>query len=295
MGGVGQVGYGPLWRIDGPLPLPPVYSLLNTARVISDADSGGVERWINGVTVYPYPTDAAGVWDACAQGSEAVDKADGGSVSEPEFGAMVVYLAETCSSFGIWGQNLSNEEAQNRFTARATAAMAAVESSAVEAEFMAGAVLGNNPHLADGNGTINTTATSVSNAIAYLENQIAETGRRGVIHMSPAAATKATVDRLLFVDGQILHTILGTPIVPGYGYVGNSRPAGGAPAPTAVQEYMYATGPIEVRRSTMFVLPETVSQALDRRTNTITYRAERYYTVDWDTELQVAVLTDRSI
>jgi hypothetical protein len=50
----------------------------------------------------------------------------------------------------------------------------------------------------------------------------------------------------------------------------------------------------------MFVTPERVDQALERgtggastgRPNTIVYRAERYYLVDWDTQVQAAVLVD---
>jgi hypothetical protein len=49
-------------------------------------------------------------------------------------------------------------------------------------------------------------------------------------------------------------------------------------------------------------VPDTRAQALDRgvglgatngRTNQFTYRAERYFAVDWDTALQAACLIDR--
>lgn len=291
-----QVGFGPLWRIDGPAPQPPVYTLINASRVSDDVDSEEIERWINGVVVYPYPPDQAYSWDTCAPGSTATNKAVGGAIPLPEFGAMTVYLAETCSSFGIYGADLSNDEAQARFVARASASFAAVEAAAVEAEFMAGAVLGNNPHLADGNGSFpaGNTAQKVLIGFSYLENEIAGTGKQGVIHCSPAAATIAQTNRLLGEDRNgILRTRAnGTTVVPGYGYAQvNSTPAGRAAA-GAHQEWIYATGPVEVRRSNSFQMPGELAQALDRANNSITYRVERYVVVDWDTTLQSAVLVD---
>ncbi len=66
------------------------------------------------------------------------------------------------------------------------------------------------------------------------------------------------------------------------------------------EEWAYATGPVDIRRSEIFTTPDTLAQALDRslgasnsRPNTITYRAERYFAVDWDSALQAAVRIDR--
>ena len=56
-----------------------------------------------------------------------------------------------------------------------------------------------------------------------------------------------------------------------------------------------ATGPIDIRRGDVEVLPPVIRQTLDRRTNVITYRVERDYLVDWDTVLQAAVLVDRTL
>lgn len=292
------MGYsGPPWRIDGPLPQAPPHTLLQVARIVDDLDSGGIPRWINGVQVYPYPSDLPGAWDACNHGTQT--KSDGTPVGLPEFGAFTVYLGETCSSYGIWGAGLSDTEAQTRFNARVKAAFSATEAFAVEKEFMAGALMGLNPYLADGNGVINTTAVSVLQAFVTLENLIAATGKRGVIHCSPGAAVIARDHHLIPTPdvgnmNDTLYTINGNAVVPGFGYVGVSRPAGST-APNANQEYIYATGPIEVRRSETYIMPGTVKEALDRAANTITYRAEREYVVDWDTTLQAAVRADRSL
>src|SRR5689334_6740159 len=172
----GQGTCGPFWRINGPLPEPPRYSLLGASRVVTDIDQEQIERWINGVEVYPYPPGNAVSWDNGSTGSDVVDKAEGGVISHPQFGAMTVYFAETCSTISVWGSEQAPEDA---FTARATAAFAAVESAAVEREFLTGETMLLNPHLADGQGTFPNldAATNVINGIGLLENEIAASGR----------------------------------------------------------------------------------------------------------------------
>ena len=340
--------YGPVWRIDGPPPLPPRYGIMQAAdaaapevglvtdvamdaaaqaaaarraqweelvssgastseilaalhgvvssRALADEmrAGAGVERWINGVILYPYPSQVASVWNACAPASEFVPKGTGAELTQPEFAAMTVYLAETCTSSKVW-----NQEA---FQARATLALGATYSASVAREFMGGAVLPLNPHLADGNGTFpnGNAATTSTEALALLEGEIAKSGKRGVIHVSPMMAT-VLMSRFLAIDVDgVIRTRLGTVILPDAGYVYGSTPFGHA-APGARQEWMYATGPIEVRRSAVFTVPGDVSQALDRGTggagdagpNSITYRAEQFIVVDWDQQLQSAVLADR--
>lgn len=299
---MGAVGYGPLWRIDGPLPLAPRRGLLQAAtsevvRIVPDVDASGIDRWGNGVEVYPYPVDVASGFDACASGSDIRTKEFGQDVPHPQFGALTVYLAETCSSYKVWDQAA--------FRARAIAALTAVEGTAVEREFLAGEFIPLNPHLADGNGTFpwGDTATSVSNGLAVLENEIAKSGREGVIHVSPAFAIAAAREWLMNMDETpgVIRTLNGTVVIPGTGYAAGHTPLGGHPAAGPTQEWIYASGPVDIRRSEIFVVPETVSEALERsagaattgRPNSITYRVERYYLVTWDTVVQSAVLVDR--
>jgi hypothetical protein len=313
------VGYGPLERVDGPPPIPPLYGLLPAAaapaagvRIVTDVSGTpldgavaralegldlphpGEERWINGVEVYPYPPDLGDVHDPCAPGSIATTKGFGSALPRPQFGAMTVWLAETCTASKIWSQD--------DFKARALLALTAVESAAVARELLTGTRIPVNPHLADGNGEFpnGDAPTSVVNGLALLEDEIAETGRLGLIHCSPGLATlmreRFTVDN----KTGVLRTINGNVIIPDAGYANAGVGPKGHAAGAANQEWMYATGPIDVRRSEMFTLPDTVEEAFDRglgatsgRTNSITYRAERYYLADWDTVLQAAVLIDR--
>lgn len=285
------VGYGPLWRVDGPPPAPRLYTLLGAARIVPEAE----ERWGNGISVYPYPDELGAIHDACSSGTYR-EKSTGGTVDSPSFGAYTVWVAETCSTLGIMGEGLSAQQAQDRFVARATSVFGAVESAAVEREFLAGDTLGTQPFLADGSGTFPaaSTAQTVVEGFALLEAEIAGTGRAGMIHVSPAVALAASYRHILIEDrGGKLRTINGTTVVPGAGYQDSTVHPAGKSAATGTQEWIYATGPVDVRRGETFIVPGELSQAIDREVNVVTYLVERAYVVDWDTVLQSAVKVDR--
>ncbi len=151
------------------------------------------------------------------------------------------------------------------------------------------------PHLADVNADILTTGpTSPIRGIALLERAIADTGRFGMIHISPELAWTLTAvgSRDIFEadrDGK-LYTVNGTQLVVDAGYDG-SAPEGQSPSSGSV-EWAYATGPVELIRDAPIIVPTEIREALDRDTNTITYRAERYAIPYWDTALQAAVEID---
>lgn len=276
-----SVTYGPPRTLLGPTPTPPLYNLLRVATVVADPDL----HYLAGGAVYPYPTLADGSQhDPCSTGTTR-EKLAGGTVPLPEFGAFTVYVAETCSAVGIGDDGA--------FRARATVALSALEAALVEQEFAFGNAMPGNPYLTDASAAIvDSSGLGPALALALLEDEIAETGKMGVIHTTPGVATALIGAQLAFRDGGLLKTGLGTPIVAGYGYVG-MVPLGQA-ALGAGEGWMIATGPIEIRRTEMEMLPGSLAEALDRLQNDVTYRAERYYLVDWDTELQAAVLVDRA-
>jgi hypothetical protein len=257
-------------------------------------EQAGRERWLNGVAVYPYPQDTPDVWDACA--ASPVAKSFGSNATPPEFNTMTVVQAITCTS-----QQVPDDAA---FRARAVVAIAAKESFAVAREFMSGATLTSQPYLADGMGTFpnGNVATRPNHALQILEAEIGLTGSLGVIHCSPMMATALLGTGFVIQDKTgVIRTINGNVVIPDGGYIGVSTPVG-HPAPGATEEWAYATGPIDLRRSEIFTTPDTRAEALDRgtphsattgRSNTFTYRAERYYVASWDVVLQAAVLTDR--
>lgn len=309
----------PTWAVDGPPPLPPVHGLLAAAaapaagvRIVVDTTSGpvdlddlpdgyvparaGTERWLNGVAVYPYPADVPEVWDACASGSSQTEKSFGENIEPPEFAAFTIDQAITCTS-----QQVPDEDA---FKARAVLALTAKESYAVAKEFLTGSGIAGQPFLADGLGSFpnGDIATRPNHGLQVLEQAIAETGSLGVIHCSPMLATALLGTGFVIKDVTgVIRTINGIVVVPDFGYAaGATPPTHAAPGPT--EEWAFATGPVDIRRSEIFTTPATLAEALDRgtpdsatngRPNQITYRAERYYAVDWDTALQAAVLIDR--
>lgn len=302
-----QAGFGILERIDGPLPIPPKYGLLQAGEVPAagvtlwppDLDGEGVERWMNGVELYPYPDGLGDVHDPCAGTTAAAHLKGFGndSPTKPQFGAMTVWFAESCTASHVWNQE--------EYKARASLVMSVVEGATIAKEFLLGTRLPLNPHLTDGNGTFPNldVATSVALGIAMMEAEIAKSGRLGLIHVSPQVATIAREHFAVDNKTGVIRTINGNVVIPDFGYVDTGHPATHAAA-TGTKEWIYATGPIDIRRTEMFMLPEKVSEALDRgttgtatnsRTNNITYRAERYYLVDWDQVVQSSVLVDKAL
>lgn len=315
------IGCGPPWRINGPLPLPRPYSLLSAAaaaypavQIVPDADGEGVERWGNGIDVYPYPADIPQAWTDLSSGSTPGAKVTGEAIRGSQFGAFTVVASIKCSTFGIFGAD-PQENWPELFAARAEVAFAAVESMAVEYELMTGAMMTSNPHLSDAlagwsgdalplqgfpNGD---TATSVVGALALLENSIAVSGRQGVIHCTPGFVIGGVGHFQFTKDTGVLRTFNGTTIIPGSGYALASAQGNHPhthPAPTGTQEWVYATGPIDIRRSPLITLPDPADeslwwQAVDRANNTIEFQVERYYNVVWDGAVQAAVLADRCL
>lgn len=257
--------------------------------------NAGRERWLNSVEVYPYPVDVPEAWDACAPASTRGEKSFGTPKAPPEFRALTLSLPITCTA-----QQVPSEAA---FRARAVAVLAATESYGVARGLMSGADLDGGRFLADSGATFpnGTAATRPNHAIQVLEEAIAETGRLGLIHCSPMLATALLGAGFAISDKSgVIRTINGNVVIPDAGYVGVSTPEGAPDSLGSTEEWAYATGPVDIRRSEIFTNPDTLAQALDRslgatmgRSNTVTYRAERYSVSIWDTALQAAVLVDR--
>lgn len=287
MSPVAQIG--PLFYVNGPLPRPPRRTFVQAVNEppVEDAHA------FNGIEVHGYIPDTGTVWGTCgAQSSPSAKGEQEHPNPLPQFGPLTLYLAETCQMRSIMlaaGEGPTNDA----FKARAAVTFAAIESAAIAHEFWTGERI-NNPALADGNADVLTTgATSPIYGLALLERAIADTGRWGMIHMSPSMAVVLSglgngvivPDR----DGK-LYTINGTGVVVDAGYDG-SAPIGEDPAEGSV-EWAYATGPAELIRDSPIIVPGEIREALDRDSNSITYRAERYAIPYWDTALQAAVEVD---
>lgn len=280
---------GPLFYVNGPLPRPPRRTFVSAVNE-PEVDDGHA---FNGIQVHGYIPDTGSIFGVCGAGSPSPKVEQDAPNPLPEFGPLTLYLAETCQMRSVMlaaGEGPTNDA----FKARASVTFAAIESAAVAGEFWTGAGLPDNPHLADGNAVVVTSApTSPIFGLAELEAAVAGTARWGMIHVSPRLAVVLSAlgngvivpDR----DGK-LYTINGTQVVVDAGYDG-SAPEGETPSAGSV-EWAYATGPVELIRDAPIIVPGEIREALDRDSNSITYRAERYAIPYWDTALQAAAEID---
>lgn len=296
---------GPYFRLDGPQPLPRRYHLLTVAQY---RDTGVDERWGNGAWIQGYPQDPVFTFDPCSTGSEK-QKQVGGAINLPVFAAFQAYLAEQCLSATV------GPDANAWFTQRAGVAFRVAEAAAAERVLATGDglptwVTGPEvPHLTDSNldQLASGAAQNYLEALALLEQAIGETGRGGVIHCTPATATLWLARLLIADDGnRVMRTGIGTPVVIGDGYIG-AYPDNGS-QPSAVEDWAFATGPIGYLTNPGILLPprlipDEYSQALNRTTNIVEYRAERDYLLFYDSDtsdadyapLQAGVLIDRTL
>lgn len=272
---------GPPIYLDGPLPVAPQHSLLATATIVpTDSDRLGV-----GGAVWPYPPGLPLTWAPCSTGTFRT-KADATGWDLPIFNAFTVYLPITCSSITAHSDG---------FEDRARLALQATESYAVARELSRGLADPLNPFLTDSNLHILAAGAAVTPdvGLSYLEDAIGATGKQGVIFTTPAvgAAMNGSGGYLLeTVSGRLYTSANGTPVALDGGFIGAS-PSLHAALP-AGQGWAFATGPVQVRRTDITMIPGEIAQATDRAINEVTFYAERDYLVTWDTALQAGVLID---
>lgn len=271
---------GPGYVIDGPIPNPPLYRLLDNAQIEDIADP----HWQVGAQVWGYPTDLPYTWDGCGDHG-TFTKSAGGPINLPEFAAFTVVQPITCSMRGIDPDDIDG------WQARAVAAFTATESYAIENELAQGTNLPLNPHFTDSNVTLlnGSTATPSKKAIGLLVDAVGATAQQGLLHATPGAIIGFQLLDI-YREANKIYSADGVPIVRGTGYFG-ATPSGGTAA-SAGQSWAYATGPIKIVRGPIYGIPEFPYQALDRENNVYTFRAERNYLVMWDTALQAAVKVD---
>lgn len=154
---------------------------------------------------------------------------------------------------------------------------------------------GNEPSLVGNANDITPAggAVSLSAAIAQLEQYLRENyGGTGVIHLSPHLATLAYAQGWVWVDGDVMRTILGTPIAVGGGYDESVGPTESpAESPGADDAWIYATGAIYGWQSEVGFLPDTPAGAMDRSFNNITVLAEQTFVIAWEC-VTVAIQVD---
>jgi len=277
---------GPALDLDGPLPVAPEYSLLNSAQ---DSDNDPViqvitdnNRVFNSVNVWGYPTGKPLLWEPCSSGTFR-DKSEAYDSDIALFSGIVAYLPIVCST-------ISQDVAET--ARRATVALDAKLSFGVEQALAKGVTGSTNPFLGDSNLTqLGGAAVLPQAGLNFLENAIGQTGSQGVIHATPGVVSAWNFVNLITDNGEgHIETANGTTVVSGGGYY-NTDPSGKTGSdPTVGQEWAFATGPVKIYLGESPTL--SPYQYIERDSNTVIFRAERFILPLWDTSLQSGVLID---
>jgi hypothetical protein len=273
-------GVGIALDLDGPLPVAPKHGLLTIPGVVKARDA---TRVLGGANVWGYPEGCAYLWEPCLDGTFRV-KNEESEVSTPRFDSYVVYKPLMCSSIGLSNPGELNE--------RISTVLDAILSAGVEEAVAAGVNSSSNPFIGDTNVADLTptpgTAVSPGVGLSILENAIGGTCRAGMIGATPATIAALQAFPVGGEADNQLETANGTPVYSADGLIGLTTDD--LAAPTGTEDWMVAHGPVEVYMGP--TLTFDTRSSLERETNTLVFRAERYVLSIWDTALQAAVLVD---
>lgn len=260
-------GFVPL---DAPLPTRRTDDLLAVSKPLVPADA---TRWLGGVWSGGYPPGPAFTHDPCSHGTDRV-KMDAGSIASQQSGRFTVYMPASCTT-----QSVASDV--DGFIARLKAAFAIYESAAVERALASGDTHEDiGPYI--GNQNMELLANGAVDAIAalrLLENTISRHGS-GIIHAAPSTVVVWDALNLTMRRGPLTYTKRGTPIAVGAGYI-NITPDN-QNAPGVSEQWVFATGPVEIYRSSEIVIPASaMAQILDRSQNDVFVIVERPYFFNW--------------
>lgn len=273
------------------------FGILSSAVTVVE-DHSEFPEWISGYT-YETPDGQTSIANTTVLGTTSEESVV--DVNDPVHPAFRFYFP-----FGIRSKTLSSTMGTTAEVIQKTAedALAVATQKSIEREFWEGAIAklltspNDNRYLAQ-SGAVDVTPTPGTAVkphygLALLEEALgnATIGSAGTIH-TPISAGSA-LKRILHVakgeDGkQALITPNGNTLVSGAGY---TRVGPGGVAAPANQAWMYATGPVTILLSDVFIVPEKKFQAVDTAQNSFAYYGERYAGVTWSTANLYAVLVD---
>lgn len=207
----------------------------------------------------------------------------------------IVEVPYTCSTFG-WEEE--------DYQGKALRALERGKSKAIECEFWTGAHNPLNPSLVRGTpndddhvlnpgGAATPTAVSPGIALMLLAQALANcgSGGRGMIHATPALAERwASFLTIGTEDGLLVTLSRGDIVVSGTGYPGTGPL--GQPPPGPNEAWAYATGIVDIRLGDPELIPDNLEEAIERSTNTVTFRGECTAAAADDLCCRFAVLVD---
>lgn len=254
--------------LNGPVPQPLPHGILSIPGVNLTGDEGREPRWLNGVHIDGALMSMPAFWDPCTAGTFR-EKEEGEPGTMPRFDAFGMYIAHTCSTFGMGEWEDFKQKARDTLDATAQWAVEYVLSRGVTLS------TNTNPFFGDSNvNVLGGGAVTAQVGLSWLEKAIGDSGRAGLIHAPPEVA----VNWDLRLRSGVMVTMAGTTVVIGGGY--SEAPANGA-APASGSSYAFATGPVQVRISDMN-FAEELNGTLDTATNDVTYRAEKFALATWE-------------
>lgn len=287
--------------VDAPEITPPQSGLIPAADKIGRVHEVDDDRFgVGGITYRP---ETLGGARARSTQSDAEGADVNTSDNEDHKGGLVtaypivLSVEETCSAMSIRDQAVYEGRARRR--------LLALGGQVLEREFWTGEVAqqdGLDPAVyqwlaqqrvdaagdVPAHGAVDLTpaggATDPRHALGIIEQALGDTGTgAGFIHMSRKMATMMP-DR--WSDGPLI-TWPDSVVSIGAGFPGTVGPDG-TEAPDG-EEWVYGTNLCDVWLGSVQLFPNTLAEALDRRKNTISYRAERFGAVSWDGNVHVAI------
>lgn len=250
---------------DAQTPPDPRFGLLSVSRIHEQMDphahNGIAYETVCDPKVRLYEVDTG-----CPD-TEPVTKRGDRSTSVTTADPFAVYAVEQCLD------GRTSQQMQTRLRRR----LLRGERHVVEAAVYHG-LAGASPYLRHSDTTVinGGEPLPVAAAVGALEQRLALAGRTATIHAPRWMAAVMDAEGLLHRQGPNLRTILGSPIAFGSAYTGHP-PEGTEDE----QTWLYATGPVTVRRSEVIEPARLDQGGFNMRTNTPFVLAERVYVVDW--------------
>lgn len=267
---------GGLYATGTPAPAqPPLHGLQASAAEVTDPT-----RWELGFAIGPEGCVNIAYWDpTCVAVPDGETKPTKSVFDRTQLASYQVDPFVIESSFECDAQSLKTID----FKSRARRQLEAATSKGMEFEFWTGIQKPDNPVLSQGATVIGGgVAMSPLTAFAMLGSALSNSGSggRGTIHAPTWVVDIWQHLNLITAQGpRLVSVVRGDVVIAGSGYPGTG-PDNAAVDPG--ESWVYATGPVNYRLGEIAVYPETVEEAVVRRSNDAEYRAERFAAVNFD-------------